>query len=116
MQCVRSQAYLSHRRGGAVGHCFGNGKIWGFFDGWQDALESDGAKSMVAFDNLVHSRSWELLVPDYEHRVLTAGYGNIDSLDYAAAARICDGGGRLYPDGAHTDGGHGSDFRDVGTS
>jgi hypothetical protein len=88
--CLRSQAYWS-LLGGAVGHCFGNGKIWGFFPGWQEALASDGAVSMSLFRNLLHSRDWASLAPDYVHAVLVGGHDSLDSPDYAAAARTADG-------------------------
>lgn len=90
MQCVRSQAYWA-LLGGAVGHCFGNGIIWGYSAGWQEAMASDGARSMAHFRSLMHSRAWELLIPDYEHKVLTDGYGDINTSAYAAAARTVDG-------------------------
>ncbi len=89
-QCVRSQAYWA-LLGGAVGHWFGNGKIWGFFAGWQEALASDGAASMTHFRELLRSRPWSSLVPDYTHEVLTDGYQDIDTPDYAASARTGDG-------------------------
>jgi hypothetical protein len=88
--CMRGQAYWS-LLGGAAGHFFGSGSIWDFPAGWENALDSAGAQSLLHFDRLLRSRRWESLVPDYTHTVLTAGYGDITTGSYAPAARTLDG-------------------------
>jgi hypothetical protein len=88
--CIRSQAYWS-LLGGAVGQFFGVGPIWDFTSSWDTVLDSQGTQAMAAFGRLLRSRRWDLLVPDYSHTALTAGYGNVDTADYAPAARTTDG-------------------------
>jgi hypothetical protein len=87
---VRRQAYWAVLCG-ATGHFFGNRPMWGFFTGWQAALDSPGAQDMVRVRALFDSRPWYDLVPDREHIVVTAGLGEFRGLDYAAAARTSDG-------------------------
>jgi hypothetical protein len=87
--CLRSQAYWS-LLGGAFGHIFGNRPMWDFWDGWQDALNSPGSQSMRHFRDLVYSRNWQQLEPDWNHQVLISGYGTLGA-DYAAAARMPNG-------------------------
>jgi hypothetical protein len=88
--CMRSQAYWS-LLGGAIGHFYGNGRIWDFPAGWAGAVDSPGAGSMRHFGALLASRNWTQLVPDYDHSVLLSGYGDINSGNYAACARSEDG-------------------------
>lgn len=88
--CLRSQAYWS-LLSGAVGHVFGNNPMWDFWDGWTGALDSPGSVSMQHFSELVLSRDWASLQPDYAHQVLVAGYGSLDDGSYAACARTRDG-------------------------
>jgi hypothetical protein len=40
---------------------------------------------------LFDSRAWHELVPDQDHKVVTAGLGEFFGLDYLAAARTADG-------------------------
>ena len=89
-RCLRSQAYWS-LLGGAMGHFFGSGRLWDFPDGWASSLDSPGADSMQHLGALLASRSWTDLVPDYDHTSLLSGYGDINTADYAAAARTSDG-------------------------
>jgi hypothetical protein len=91
--CLRSQAYWSIL-GGSTGHFLGNNPIWLFRDdiflSWKDQLETIGAQSMQYMYNLFNSRHWYNLVPDYEHRLVTIGYGNVNDESYVAAARTTD--------------------------
>jgi hypothetical protein len=87
--CLRSQAYWS-LLGGAFGHIFGNRPMWDFWSGWENALDSSGSQSMRYFRNLIYSRDWKRLEPDWDHLVLVSGYGSPDA-GYAAAARTNDG-------------------------
>ncbi|RIK81671.1 hypothetical protein DCC62_01660 [candidate division KSB1 bacterium] len=89
-KCLRSQAYWSIL-GGSIGHFFGNNPIWFFGEGWQQALESEGARSMTHLGALFRSRAWHDLVPDYDHEVVIGGYGDVGTGSYLAAARTRDG-------------------------
>lgn len=88
--CLRSQAYWS-LLGGAMGHFFGNRPMWDFWSGWQDALESSGSASMRHFGRLARSRDHASLIPDWDHQLLTEGFGSPTDGSYAAAARTADG-------------------------
>ena len=88
--CLRSQAYWS-LLGSAIGHFFSNRPMWDFWDGWQDALDSEGSNSMVEFGKLLRSRNWDRFVPDWSHEVLTAGFGSLTDGSCAATARTENG-------------------------
>ncbi len=85
---LRRQTYTAILSG-AAGHAFGNYPMWLFDRGWQAALQSPGAASMVFVPKLFQSRPWPSLVPDDAHQVVTVGYG-ADAF-YVAAARAADG-------------------------
>ena len=77
---------------GAMGQNYGNRPLWLFDTAWQSAMDSAGARSMLYPKVLFASRAWYQLVPDRDHKVLTAGYGNVnDDFDYAPAARTENG-------------------------
>lgn len=84
-QQLRAQAYWSILSG-ACGHMFGNNPIWLFGSGWQSALNEAGSKSMEYMQRLFVSRYWHTLQPDFNHGVLTAGYGAVGTTSYATAA------------------------------
>jgi hypothetical protein len=104
---IRRQAYWAVLCGG-VGHFFGDNPIWhfdapGFFDQfasgvppakrltWQQSMDLPGSVGMMYWGALFRSRAWYDLVPDQEHKVVTAGLGEFRGLDYLAAARTSDG-------------------------
>jgi hypothetical protein len=86
---IRRQAYWALLCG-AAGQFLGNRPIWGFFPGWEAALESEGARSMVHLRSLFVSRPWHELIPDQAHKVVVDGLGEFNGLDYVAAARTAD--------------------------
>ena len=69
---VRKQAYQA-LLSGAHGHVMGNDTVWRFKSGWQNSLDSEGARSMPAIKQLFTTRAWWLLVPDTGQTFLTAG-------------------------------------------
>jgi hypothetical protein len=81
-QQLRSQAYWTVLSGG-FGHIFGNCPIWHFdsvpdwcgIEDWKAQLDSQGSLSMMYLQQLFKSRKWHLLEPDFQHEVLTGGYG-----------------------------------------
>lgn len=95
---IRRQAYWSVLCGG-FGHVFGNNPLWHFegptlypFEGtWREAMDRPGSVDMMYWGRLFRSRSWFDLVPDQDHRVVTAGLGEIEGTDYLAAGRTHDG-------------------------
>lgn len=89
-KCLRSQAYWTILGGGS-GHFFGNNPIWFLGDGWNEALNSDGAQSMLYMRALFQSREWHKLIPDYQHELIISGYGDLNSNDYVSSAITSDG-------------------------
>jgi hypothetical protein len=95
---LRSQAYQAILSG-AMGHIFGNCPIWHFgafktwcgLTDWKAEMNNSGSVSMDYFQRLFRSRSWQILVPDFEHKVITSGYGTWGLKDYVASAITNDG-------------------------
>ena len=101
---IRRQAYWAVLCG-ATGQFVGNYPLWGFFPGWQAAMDATASTDMKFVLRLFQSRAWYDLVPDLKganvggspttpmHReVVTAVIGEQNRLDYVAAARTSDGG------------------------
>jgi hypothetical protein len=96
-QRLRSEVYWPLLFG-AMGHIFGNCPIWHFgsdsswcgLTDWQRELNSAGSASMDYVQKLFRSRPWQQLLPDFEHRIITAGYGIWGSEKYSAAAITSD--------------------------
>ena len=92
---LRTQAYHAVLSG-ASGQVFGNNPIWHFDGGglypapvtWQEALDSQGAKSMTHLRNLMTGVRWWDLKPDVHSTLLTGGLGSDE--DRAVAARSAD--------------------------
>ena len=103
---VRRQAYWAMLCG-ATGQFIGNYPLWGFYSGWQAAMDATASADMVFLLRLFQSRPWYDLVPDQSgstnvnespgaaplpRGVVTRGIGEVNGLDYVAAARTSDGG------------------------
>ncbi len=96
-QTMRVQAYQAVLSG-AMGHVYGNSPVW-YFNAptwsnpsgvtWQQALDSQGARSMKHVAALFAPRSWWTLTPDTNNTLLTGGIGS--GPDRAVAARAADG-------------------------
>ncbi len=71
---------------GAQGHIMGNFPVWYFGDGWEDALDSDGAADMTHWRAFFDAIPWPGLVPDQNHSLVTDGYGVFYDTDYVTAA------------------------------
>jgi hypothetical protein len=82
---IRRQAYWA-LLAGATGQFYGNRPIWGFFTGWEKALDGPGGRDMANFAAFVNSKPWHALIPDDDHKVVTSGLGEFRGLDYLAAA------------------------------
>jgi len=87
---IRRQAYWALLCGGC-GQFFGNTPLWNFSAGWQDQLESPGSVAMTHLLALMAPRRWWELVPDQGHVVVTDGIGELNGLDFCAAAMTPDG-------------------------
>lgn len=90
-QKVRRQAWWSVLSGSG-GQAMGNGKIWPLRDGWEQELASPASRQMGLLSRFLQARRWWELTPDFDHRVLTDGFGVFNDTtdpggdDYATAA------------------------------
>jgi hypothetical protein len=110
LSCIHGQAYWAVL-GGAFGHFYGNNPVWPFgaadgFAGdpdltWEEGLSLPGSEDMIHLGDLMRSRPFERLIPDYGHELVTEGYGDIGGATYVAAARVPDGSTAIIyiPDG-----------------
>lgn len=73
-----------------TGQQFGNGKIWMFADGWKEELNAVGSWDQYRLKKLVNMLPWNQLIPDYNHEVVTSGFGERD--EYVACASSENGG------------------------
>jgi hypothetical protein len=95
-EILRRQAYWT-MLSGATGQFYGNKYTWQFIDGWQSHLDTPGSVQMSYLTKLFAGRPWFRLVPDQQHKVVTAGYGTFSTTgkigdnDYVTAARTPDG-------------------------
>jgi hypothetical protein len=97
-QRLRAQAYWPVLSG-ATGYLFGNCPIFHFGafpqwcnrSNWKAELDGSGSIGMMYAKRLFDSRAWHNLVPDFNHTVLTAGFGTWGQTDYATAALTSDG-------------------------
>jgi hypothetical protein len=49
-------------------------------------METTGTRENRFWFDLFKSRAWYELVPDQNHRAVTAGYGSLEAIDYTCAA------------------------------
>jgi hypothetical protein len=95
-ETLRRQEYWS-LLSGASGQFYGNHYTWQFLPDWKSNLDTPGSQQMSYLVKLFTGLPWWRLVPDQKHTLLTSGYGtftstgNVDSSDYATAARTPDG-------------------------
>jgi Protein of unknown function (DUF4038)/Putative collagen-binding domain of a collagenase len=95
-ETLRRQEYWSVLAG-ATGQFYGNHYTWQFADGWKQHLDTTGSRQIGYLVKLFAGRPWYRLVPDEKHTLVIAGYGrpttdgNVDSSDYATAAKTPNG-------------------------
>jgi hypothetical protein len=94
---LRKQDYWTTLTGG-IGQFYGNKYTWSFTDGWKEKIDTPGVEQLGIWAKFFSSLPWYDLVPDQDHKVITAGYGNFGNVDtrvsesdYATAARTSDG-------------------------
>ncbi len=92
-QQLRSQAYqavLCGSMGCIFGNCpiwhFGASKSWCNSSDWKTQLNNSGSTSMSHFQSLFRSRKWFNLAPDFDHQIITGGFGTWGHMDYVTAA------------------------------
>jgi len=109
-EVLRRQEYWTVLSGG-VGQFYGNHYSWGLPPGWDSHIDTLGVSQLTIWKGFFSSLPWQNLIPDQQHKVVTAGFGtfgnaeilfNSDKLttemtpgvsqsDYATAARTVDG-------------------------
>jgi Protein of unknown function (DUF4038)/Putative collagen-binding domain of a collagenase len=94
---LRKEDYWTTLTGG-IGQFYGNKYTWSFADGWKEKIDTPGVEQLGIWAKFFSSLPWQDLVPDQDHKVLTAGYGtfgNVDTRvsesDYATAAKTDNG-------------------------
>ena len=94
---LRKEEYWTMLSGG-TGQFYGNAYTWTFKDGWKNNIDTPGVEQMAYWTKFFSSLPWQDLVPDQDHKILTAGigsFGNVDTRvsesDYATAARTPNG-------------------------
>jgi len=96
-QQLRSHAYWAILSG-AMGHIFGNCPIWHFgsfktwcnLTDWKTEMNNYGSVSMDYLQRLFRSRRWQTLIPDFDHHIITSGYGTWGLKDYVTTAGTSD--------------------------
>jgi hypothetical protein len=94
---IRAQAYWADFSGG-TGQFLGNDPIWHFgtlgYGGgdWtgSSGLSSPASGDMVHLRKLMLSRPWHLFSPDHQHRIVTAGFGTVNTDDYMMVVGASD--------------------------
>ncbi len=94
---IRAQGYWADLSGSS-GQFTGNDPLWHFGTGgygggdWKGSagLLSPVSADMVHLKNLMTSRPWHLFVPDQQHRIVTAGFGTIDTDSYMMVVGASD--------------------------
>lgn len=71
---VRQQAWQA-MLSGASGHLIGNDPMWYFGAGWENALDSKGARTVSYLRSTLESLPWWTLRPDADGELLTSGTG-----------------------------------------
>jgi hypothetical protein len=97
MSDVATTPYMVRRNGywaklsGALGVVYGgNSATWNISSssGWKEELALPGALQIGYLRKILEAvPSWQELVPDSSHRVVTSGYGTFKEKDYVTAAR-----------------------------
>jgi hypothetical protein len=93
---LRRQEYWAMLSGGK-GQLYGNGYTCYFMPGWKYFVDTAGVTQFMIWHAFFSTLSWQDLVPDQDHTVVTGGLGNPGDLetrvsmsDFATASRTQD--------------------------
>ena len=95
-QNLRRQEYWT-ALSGTSGQLYGSAYSWRLQGDWQSNLDTIGILQLSYMKKLFEPRKWYALVPDWDHQLLTRGFGRFSKSDsittdtYATAARTSDG-------------------------
>lgn len=87
---IRRQAYEAILSGALGGHAYGHKHLWSMRPEWRSAMYDPGSKQMKHVKHLFASRPWYKLIPDQNHDLVTAGFGDFGKVDFVCAARSDD--------------------------
>lgn len=88
---IRAQAYWANLTG-STGQVFGQDPLWQFKSNWRSFLNTSGTKDMTHVLAVFQDKPWHTLVPDFNHSVVTSGFGTFGGSTYVTAARSSSGG------------------------
>lgn len=87
---IRSQAYWANLTG-STGQVFGQDPLWRFKSSWRSFLNTPSTIDMTHVLSVFQDMPWHTLVPDFNHSVVTSGFGTFGGYNYVTAARSVDG-------------------------
>jgi hypothetical protein len=94
---LRRQEYWAMLSGGK-GQFYGNNYTDEFMAGWKDFVDTAGVTQLMIWHAFFSSLPWQDLVPDQDHKVVTAGFGTpghdkdrASKMDFCTASRTEDG-------------------------
>jgi hypothetical protein len=93
---LRREEYWTMLSGGK-GQFYGNRYTWSFVSGWESHLDTPGVAQLTIWKDFFSSLPWQDLVPDQDHKIVTAGLGNygdiqtrVSQSDYCTASKTSD--------------------------
>jgi hypothetical protein len=95
---LRRQEYWAMLSGGK-GQLYGNGYTVEFLSGWKDYVDTVAVSQLMIWHSFFSSLPWQDLVPDEDHMVVTAGFGDSGDLN-SRASQIAFCTTSLTPDGS----------------
>jgi hypothetical protein len=75
---------------GACGYCAGT-RLWRYEPNWREVLNVESSRQAPLLRRLLESRPWWRLIPDTNHELVAAGFGQWKQADHVAASRADDG-------------------------
>jgi hypothetical protein len=94
---LRREEYWTMLSGG-TGQFYGNRYTWSFVPGWESHLDTPGVAQFTIWKDFFSSLPWQDLIPDQDHKIVTAGFGTYGNLqtrvsqsDFCTASRTSDG-------------------------
>ena len=74
---------------GANGYCAGT-RLWRFEKNWREVLQARSTAQAPLILKLLQPRPWWRLAPDFQHHLVTSGFGTWKKADYVTAAEADD--------------------------
>ncbi len=94
---LRREEYWTMLSGGN-GQFYGSRYTWSFSPGWEYVLDTLGVAQFTIWKDFFSSLPWQDLVPDQDHKIVTAGLGSfgtfqtrVSESDFCTASKTPDG-------------------------